>query len=415
MRERILVVDDNKALAKLIAKKMEQHIDMDIVVAHSLKEAKEILEENDDFFVALLDLNLPDAPNGEIVDYVLDLGILVIVLTGSMDKETRDTFVNKDIVDYVVKSNMNNITYIFDMINRISTNRSYKIMVVDSKLNSRQEIRDTLRQMQFKVFAAAHGEEALSYLKDNPDIKFILTENKMPVINGFDLMQQIRQSFDNESLSIIAMLESDEKEEAAKFIKNGANDIIFKPFDKEELVCRMNSIVDSYELANFKQKAKNCDYLTLLPNRTYFYKFLKNTSKTVEKTRELTVAALEINHPNEISANFSDEMLTYIIKIVSQIIMKHLGNAGIISRFGGVNFRMGLYNISYKDAAKELINIIGEISTMNFTYDNSTCNISVNVGLSSGYFSDKPEVLVSRACEALSISKISGENRVEAK
>nr|MBP3724608.1 diguanylate cyclase response regulator [Campylobacter sp.] len=77
MRERILVVDDNKALAKLIAKKMEQNIDMEIVVAHSLSQAKDILEDNDDFFIALLDLNLPDAPNGEIVDYVLSLGILV--------------------------------------------------------------------------------------------------------------------------------------------------------------------------------------------------------------------------------------------------------------------------------------------------------------------------------------------------
>ena len=46
MRERILVVDDNKALAKLIAKKMEQNVDMDVVVAHSFSEAKDILEEN---------------------------------------------------------------------------------------------------------------------------------------------------------------------------------------------------------------------------------------------------------------------------------------------------------------------------------------------------------------------------------
>ena len=60
MRERVLIVEDNKALAKLIAKKMNAHVDMDIVVTHSYAEAIEAIEENDDFFIALLDINLPD-------------------------------------------------------------------------------------------------------------------------------------------------------------------------------------------------------------------------------------------------------------------------------------------------------------------------------------------------------------------
>ncbi|EKR8012481.1 diguanylate cyclase response regulator, partial [Campylobacter fetus] len=102
MKERVLIVDDNKALARLIAKKMENNVDMDIVVAHTFNEARDIVDDNDDFFIALLDLNLPDAPNGEIVDYIISKNILVIVLTGSIDSATKDIFMNKNIVDYVV-------------------------------------------------------------------------------------------------------------------------------------------------------------------------------------------------------------------------------------------------------------------------------------------------------------------------
>ena len=39
---------------------------------------RNIIEDNDDFFIALLDLNLPDAPDGEIVDYVLSKNIVFL-------------------------------------------------------------------------------------------------------------------------------------------------------------------------------------------------------------------------------------------------------------------------------------------------------------------------------------------------
>ena len=47
MRERVLIVEDNKSLAKLIAKKMNANVDMDIVVAHSYADAINIIEDND--------------------------------------------------------------------------------------------------------------------------------------------------------------------------------------------------------------------------------------------------------------------------------------------------------------------------------------------------------------------------------
>ncbi|MFW5618754.1 MAG: response regulator, partial [Campylobacter hyointestinalis] len=214
---------------------MEQNVDMDIVVAHSFNEARDIIEDNDDFFIALLDLNLPDAPNGEIVDYVLSKNILVIVLTGSVDKATKDIFTNKNIVDYVIKSNMNNINYIFDTINRLSKNRDYKVMIVDDSTPMRNTIKQFLLSQQFKVFAAAHGEEAMNYLADNPDIKLILTDYDMPVMDGFELMERVRENYSKNEMIVIAITGDDINSDiGAKFLKNGANDFIVKPFSKEE-------------------------------------------------------------------------------------------------------------------------------------------------------------------------------------
>lgn len=136
MREKILLVEDNKALAKLLAKKTESSLGMQVDVAHSMEEAKAFLKHSSDYFIALLDLNLPDAPDGEIVDYVLELGILVIVLTGNIDKKTKALFEEKPIVDYVFKGNMDDVNYIFSMIDRLRKNTQHKVLVVDSAIAS---------------------------------------------------------------------------------------------------------------------------------------------------------------------------------------------------------------------------------------------------------------------------------------
>ena len=47
-REKILMVEDNKALSKLIVKKMESSLEFEVDVAYSYAEAKALLEKNSD-------------------------------------------------------------------------------------------------------------------------------------------------------------------------------------------------------------------------------------------------------------------------------------------------------------------------------------------------------------------------------
>ena len=122
--KKILIVEDNKTLAKLIAKKITTELNFEVQVAFNLKEAKLFLKTYK-YFLVLSDLNLPDAPNGEIVDYALEKGNRVIVLTGSVDKKLRAALVKKEIVDYVSKSGANSIDYILQTIERLEKNGKY--------------------------------------------------------------------------------------------------------------------------------------------------------------------------------------------------------------------------------------------------------------------------------------------------
>ena len=90
--ERILIVEDNKALAKLISLKMSSELNLAIDIAYTLQEAKLFIKKYH-YFLALLDLNLPDAPNGEIVEYALSHELPSIILSGVVDKELRKTLI----------------------------------------------------------------------------------------------------------------------------------------------------------------------------------------------------------------------------------------------------------------------------------------------------------------------------------
>lgn len=332
MKERVLIVDDNKALARLIAKKMENNVDMDIVVAHTFNEARDIVDDNDDFFIALLDLNLPDAPNGEIVDYIISKNILVIVLTGSIDSATKDIFMNKNIVDYVVKSNMNNIDYIFDSINRLSKNRYYKVMVVDDSTPMRNKIKQILLSQQFKVFAAAHGEEAMSYLADNPDIKLVLTDYNMPVMDGFELMGHIREKYSKNDLSVIAITgDGKDADTGAKFLKNGANDFIVKPFSKEELVCRVNNSIEFMENIKFMAKLANTDFLSGAYSRRYFYMDMKEYYKNCSD-QSFAVAMFDIDDFKKINDKFGHDIGDIIIQKLSSFLIGWISEGDLVER-----------------------------------------------------------------------------------
>ena len=144
--ERILVVEDNKTLAKLIAKKIAIELNFEVDVAYSLSEAKLFLKRYK-YFLTLLDINLPDAPNGEIVDYALENKNRVIVLSGNIDKEFRKKMLKKNIIDYVTKSGANDVNYIIQNIKRLKKNQNHKILLIDDSLVFRKQMQAMLENM----------------------------------------------------------------------------------------------------------------------------------------------------------------------------------------------------------------------------------------------------------------------------
>ncbi|WP_024955530.1 GGDEF domain-containing response regulator [Sulfurospirillum arcachonense] len=410
--EKILVVEDNKALSKLIAKKISQNIDFEVDVAHSLKEAQLFISKNK-YFITLLDLNLPDAPNGEVVDYVLSKNIPSIVLTANVDKETRKNILSKNVIDYVYKGNMDDVNYIFHLIERLSKNRNNKVMIVDDSIPMRSEMKQILEAQMYKVFCAAHGEEALVYIKDNPDIKLVLTDYNMPVIDGFELIKTLREDYPKMQMCIIGMTENSDQMLSSKFLKIGANDIINKPFIKEELICRVNNAVESLEYIETISDMANTDLLTGARNRRSFFKEMNSYMDNCRQNGErFAVGILDIDDFKNINEKYGHDTGDIAIKELVELVQDNIKGSDIIARLGGEEFCVLLKNIDKNKAVEFFVRLRLKIANNLISFENIDLKYTVSIGVTFNGEDDFKE-LMSQADMALYNAKQNGKNRVE--
>lgn len=205
---------------------------------HSLKEAVEVLKQHPDVFAALIDLVLPDAMQGEIVDLVLGFDVPAIVLTSDISDDFRDAMLRKPIVDYVIVQNDTDVEYAVSLLERLVYYHKKKVLVVDDSTTYRTMMATFLEELLFDVYQAKSGTEALNIIDKNPDIKAVLIDYRMPEMDGLELLREIRKEHNSDRMSIIAVTGHDAGIHA-KFLKHGADDFLSKPFTKEEFNCSM--------------------------------------------------------------------------------------------------------------------------------------------------------------------------------
>ena len=243
--EKVLIVEDSRSFSLMLRTAITHVKGFECVAAESYAEAERVLKEQaNEFFCAVVDLILPDAPKGEAVDLVISHKIATIVFTGQISDSLREDFLQKKVADYVLKAGQHNIDYVVGMVNRLYANAKTKVLVVDDSTLARKQVARLLEIQRFIVIQAVSGEEALAKLEEHPDVRIALIDGVMDGIDGFQLSTKIREKYTKEELVIIGISGDSGQKISAKFIKSGANDFIAKPFLPEELNCRVNQNAD---------------------------------------------------------------------------------------------------------------------------------------------------------------------------
>jgi diguanylate cyclase (GGDEF)-like protein len=408
----IIVIEDNKTLAKLIALKLEAALSISVDVAHSRSEA-ELFCKKHEYTFAVVDLNLPDAPDGEVVETMLSKEIPTIILTGSIDKEFRAKFIQSDVIDYVHKGGIEDIDYVIDTIKRLLKNRSHKVMVVDDSMTIRNQIKKMLEMLSFQVFALAHGEEALSVLEEHPDIKLIITDYNMPVMDGMELTKAVRKKYTKNELVIFVISNIDNPEISAMFLKRGANDFINKPFSKEEFACRINNAIEALENIDAMTNMASRDFLTGLYNRRYFFSIMNPYfTQAVSSGEEFVTAMIDIDHFKKINDTYGHDVGDKAIIHLSEILRSNTQPHDMVARFGGEEFCVVLKDVGRERAIEVLERIRQRVSLTPLLLDDAREIIfTVSIGAALTHENTLEETII-EADAKLYEAKKDGRNKV---
>ncbi len=116
------------------------------------------------------------------------------------------------------------------------------VLIVDDDLRMCKVISDFLSINGFKSLIATNGEEALEkYYENNKNIDIILLDIMMPKLNGYKVLEEIRQY---SSVPIIMLTaKSEDSDQLLGFFK-GTDDYITKPFSPSILLARIKSVLN---------------------------------------------------------------------------------------------------------------------------------------------------------------------------
>lgn len=398
--KKVLVIEDDAHQAGTLKAILKARKDFDCDIAESMKSAHLKLKKND-YFMAILDLDFPGLKEDETLDLMDAKGVSVIVYAADFNDEVRERMIARHVLDYVVKKDDQALDYIVNTIDRVYKNQSIKVIVADDSRISRTQITRSLQTQKFIILEATNGEEALSLLKRNPDTMLIITDYKMPRMDGFELIAQVRKEYANDRLAIIGISAYGSSLISIQFLKRGANDFIIKPFMVEELYLRVKQNIEMLEHIDAFQMLSNLDFLTQLYNRKFFFELGNKIFENAKRRNlELTTAILDIDNFKKVNDTHGHEAGDKALKHLASLMLKNFRSGDVVARYGGEEFVILAINMDRKHTHKVFNRIRKEIQGNKLEIDGKKIEITVSIGVTTRIF-DTLEETIKRADQLL--------------
>jgi CheY-like chemotaxis protein/signal transduction histidine kinase len=256
----ILIVDDDVPTLNLLKQSVEQLGFNAISEAHSSKVAAMIA--NLDLDLAIVDLEMPEVSGYDLIKQIKSnpkfTRLPIIIYTGKENYQDELKKIDGMFEDLLHKSSVNIEELsetISSMINRyeepakpeeiMDVKDAVKILLVEDYKHSQIIVTRLLKKNSFdSIVVVENGAEALEQVKKQK-FHLILMDMQMPVMNGFEATEKIRQLPEYKDTPIIALTAFAMKGDREKCLEAGATDYIPKPIDSQEFIEKVKHYTES--------------------------------------------------------------------------------------------------------------------------------------------------------------------------
>jgi putative two-component system response regulator len=204
---------------------------------------------------------------------------------------------------------------------RYHSHDMHTILIVDDEINNLQLLRRTLKG-KYNILSASNGNEALDIIKENgSNISLIISDQKMPMMNGTEFFAQIVDEYPN----IIKMLLTGHSD--MQTLVESINDCnlfqyILKPFDPDDLKITVENGIEIFELTGSKQNM-------LRELKELFYTTIKSISSALDAKDAYT-------HGHSLRVTLYSLILANQIENKTEEFLEEIETAGLLHDIGKI-------------------------------------------------------------------------------
>ncbi|MEG0818843.1 MAG: diguanylate cyclase, partial [Brevundimonas sp.] len=242
----------------------------------------------------------------------------------------------------------------------------------------------------------------------------------------FGLIAQARSKEPTRRLPILALVDSQDRPRLLKALELGANDLLTRPVDPEELSARVRTQVRRKRYGDFLREKLDhslemavTDALTGLHNRRYMTNQLQAlVARTNRGGEPVAVLVLDIDHFKAVNDGFGHDAGDEVLREFSVRLATNVRAVDLPCRFGGEEFVVVMPGTTLEDAHRIAERIRRDVGSAPFRVmdgkEHLNYTVSFGVAATTGA-EDTPESLLKRADEGVYEAKASGRNKVVAR
>ena len=380
---KLLIIEDDKFYANNLQKEIKNKLNYEVDAINAEKELKLIDLNNYDIIIS--DIFMENYDEKYIEENIIPLKVPIILITAFPDKTLKEKISKLNPIDFIIKTESNKFDYIIDKLKILKYTKDKQCLIVDdSKTATLINMLSLKKHYFFKdIITTKDGNEGLKKLEENKHIKLILTDYEMPNMDGAEFIKNVRKKYNFDEKIIIAISSNSEKDISTKLLKAGANDFLTKPFNDEELICRVdNTLKISLLLDEIKELAYK-DTLSGLYNRRYFFDVANKMFLTsLRENKEITIIMFDIDHFKNINDTYGHQVGDIVIQKTSEILKNNIRKNDIACRYGGEEFVLFLYNCNIENGYKIAEKIRTFIENQTLQIANQTIKYTISAGVS---------------------------------
>ncbi len=307
-----------------------------------------------------------------------------------------------------------------------------KILVAEDDIVTRKMLAHILEREGYEVIAVSNGREAWEIL-ERGDIQLVISDWIMPQLDGLSLCRRLREADLSKYVYVIMVTAKNQVEDLIEGLDSGADDFIFKPINKAELLVKLKvgrriiRLENELFRKNMELRRANelltqmslTDSLMGIGNRRYFHMYIdKIHSSFVRYGTPYCIAIADIDNFKSYNDTYGHAEGDRVLSLVGKSIKGTIRKADEVFRYGGEEIVIIFVNQELEGGVRGAERVCESIEGLSIRHeDNMPFGVvTVSVGVASSDFPPNLEptwdYVLKQADTALYMAKRNGKNQV---